>query len=168
MKRIAAVCSVAVCSIALVVIMGVWFTHRAPALSPTTQHLYQALKAKDVQAVSDALAQGADVNAHDELGFTPLVWATINAGAVSGHPDTTAALPLLLDKGADINAPAVGNETALIVAVKTNNPPAVNILLDRKADTSIKNVEGKTALAFARAYRLSKIAAQLEAAGAMQ
>ena len=161
MKRIAAVCAVA-----LVVIMGVWFSRRTPALNPATQHLYQALKAKDVRAVSDTLAQGADVNARDEFGFTPLVWATVNAGAISGRPDTTDALPLLLDKGADINAAGLGNETALIVAVKTNNPAAVKLLLDRKADTGIKNVEGKTALAFARGYRLSKIAAQLEAAGA--
>ena len=89
--------------------------------------------------------------------------------AQSATPDASVALPLLLlNKGANINAPAVGNETPLIVAVKWKKPEVVQILLDRKADTGIKNVEGKTALAFARGYRLSKIAAQLEAAGSMQ
>ena len=159
---------VAVLLVALLFGSGLWFARRAPNLSPATQRLFTALQNNDAPAVAEAIVQGADVNARNEAGFTPLVWAVANVKDGIPTPNATAILPLLLDKGANIDAPAVGNESALIVAVKFKKPEAVKILLDRKADMRVKNVEGKTALAFARGYHFAKIAAQLEAAGATQ
>ena len=76
MKRIVTVCIVVVAFAALICVGQ---ARRTPDLSPSTQNLYKALQANNVQAVSDAVAQGADVNARNEFGFTPLVWAIVNA-----------------------------------------------------------------------------------------
>ena len=51
--------------------------------------------------VSTLLAAGADVNAVDALGFSPLFHACYDAEADVGHP---AVVEALLDAGADIEA----------------------------------------------------------------
>ena len=59
----------------------------------------------NIEAVKQHLDGGADVNAGNEGGFTPLHYA-----AIEGHKEIAE---LLIAKGADVNAKAVDGETPL-------------------------------------------------------
>lgn len=62
----------------------------------------------NLQRIGELLAEGADVNARDGEGFTPLIRATRNR-----HVD---AVKLLLDKGADPNARSKDGTSAATLA----------------------------------------------------
>jgi ankyrin repeat protein len=64
----------------------------APVIVAASE-IHDAARAGDVDKVRDLMNDGADVNAPDERGFTPLLWAVYG-----GHLD---AAELLIDKGAD-------------------------------------------------------------------
>ena len=58
--------------------------------------LFQAVKDINIEAAKQAIADGADVNAKDQNGRTPLQLA-----ALKGHKEVAE---LLITKGADVNA----------------------------------------------------------------
>ena len=72
-----------------------------------------------VQALLDA---GADVNAKDIRGMTPLLYA------VSSEEQNAATIKLLLAKGADPRVKDASGEDALAWAGKFNNPAAISLL----------------------------------------
>lgn len=84
------------------------------------------------------LESGADVNARDTNGDTPLI-----AAAFMGFNETVR---LLLDKGADVNAQNNLGSTALMEAATMNKPEAVELLLSSGAETTAKNMAGLSAL----------------------
>lgn len=57
----------------------------------------------------------------------------------------SACLQTLLEKGANANAKDKNNNTALHYAAGYGQADMVKLLLDHKADVSIKNDDGKTA-----------------------
>ena len=99
----------------------------------------------DVNAVKIFINRGANVNASDQYGNTALHWA-----AISGGVNFTAALEVLLDNGCDINARNRDGCTPLFFASCCNKIKAVETLLERGADDSIKGTAGETALEIAR------------------
>src|SRR5438105_3577846 len=102
---------------------------RAPS-SALGDRLHAAVRAGDLAEVREALAAGADVNARDTLGGTPLLDA-----AWSGNLEITN---LLLARGADVNARhPEGGSTALEYAVLTDRPAIVRALLGAKARLDI-------------------------------
>lgn len=68
------------------------------------------------------LDRGADIEALDEYGFTPLLWA-----ATAGHPDL---VELFLDRGANVLAQEPGGNNVLTVAINSN-PEVMSILVQR-------------------------------------
>lgn len=66
-----------------------------PAGADNNSDLIDAAKQGDVVSVQVLLGQGADVNATEKYGWTPLLWAAVN-----GH---TEVVKLLLDSGAKVN-----------------------------------------------------------------
>lgn len=87
------------------------------------------------------LARGADANASDECGKTPL------HGAVHvNDPDVTR---LLLDAGARVDAKDNEGWTALCVAAKHGFAGLVKLLLDRGADPHVKLVKTYTPFNYA-------------------
>ncbi len=85
--------------------------------------------------------KGADINAVDKCGWTPLIFA-----ASQGHQDV---LRRLLDKGADINARAITGRTALMAAAQLASYDGVKQLSDRGADVNARTADGQTALMLA-------------------
>jgi ankyrin repeat protein len=77
-------------------------------VKPIAPNLVAAIRDGDVHAVRKLLDNGADVNARDAEGNTPLILASFYAG-----PECVA---LLLEKGADANAANRAGVTALIRA----------------------------------------------------
>ncbi|MCD6046295.1 MAG: ankyrin-3-like, partial [Gammaproteobacteria bacterium] len=80
------------------------------------------------------LDKGADVNAKDKEGKTPLFYA-VNKKDVS-------RAQLLLDKGADVNAKDKEGNTPLFCAVHNKDVPLAQLLLDKGADVNAKDSDG--------------------------
>jgi len=93
-------------------------------------------KYKDV--VELLLAHGADVNARDNDGKTPLIFA-----ALSGNKDV---VELLLAHGADANARDSEDWTPLLWAASDGYTDVVEFLLAHGADANARNSHGETPL----------------------
>jgi ankyrin repeat protein len=111
------------------------------------------------QAINDLISAGADVNARDCKGFTPLHYAVLSKF------DSRRAIRYLLDSGADIDArayqsPSVGilseSRTALVgptpLLLAAQRAPAyiVRCLVDAGADSTLRNSCGCGVLKLAR------------------
>ena len=106
--------------------------------------LHFAVRSGNLQEVNKLLASGADVNARDDLGGTPLLDA-----AWSGNVDITR---VLLQHGADVNAVhREAGSTALEYAVLTGRSAIVRLLLAAGADTNRRYRYDQTVLHIAAA-----------------
>ncbi len=95
-----------------------------------------------VEDVINSLRSGADINARDQYGNTPL-----HKAAGYGSPSVVTAL---LDSGADFNARDVYGYKPLHEAAQGNPNPAVTVaLLDAGADVNAVSGDGDTPLHFA-------------------
>jgi ankyrin repeat protein len=90
---------------------------------PTPLMLAADKSATDLVAL--LLKHGANVNAHDLQGMTPLMYA---AAALDQGELTTAAVKALLTAKADVGARTTSGQTALDFAVKYNKPNVVALL----------------------------------------
>jgi ankyrin repeat protein len=78
------------------------------------------------ETVATLLRCGADPNAPDELGDTPLIQA-----AMAGRADL---VPMLIEAGADPSVPGRDGQSPLFRAVWTRKPESARVLLDHGAD----------------------------------
>ncbi|ETK73926.1 hypothetical protein L915_19198 [Phytophthora nicotianae] len=144
-----------------------------------TTPLFWAASHNQIYAVELLLRHGADPNFRDELGFTPFLVAIqrcfpitaaylvakdsdINQRMQDGGQKTALMLlcqpqqfhldtfRMVLSLQATINVQDSDGNTALHHAVMNNIPMAVRMLLDVRAETTIVNKEGLTALGIAR------------------
>ena len=84
------------------------------------------------------LDRGADVNAADNAGETPLHCAS--------REDEVDAVTLLLDRGADVNVADNNGQTPLHYASSSGAVEAVRLLLDRGAGVNVADNNGQTPL----------------------
>jgi cytohesin len=82
--------------------------------------------------------QGADFNAQDELGWTPLCWA-----ASCGQME---AAEFLIAKGADVQATTKDEATLLHQAALAGEVRLAELLISRGAGVNVKDKQGRTPL----------------------
>lgn len=85
-----------------------------------------------------AVQAGADVNAIDDYGFTPLIETTI--------VNNIELSKIILDAGADVHEVDMSGGTALHWAVENQNIPLCELLLAQKADPNAYNKAGQPVL----------------------
>jgi ankyrin repeat protein len=131
--------------------------------------LLWAARKGSAELIRFLLEEGADANAScaqgGNRGTTALMEATV--WSTNSHPHIAAMKALLGDDGhpsTDINAKRGDGATALCLAAWVGNEPACRVLLEHKADPSIKYM-GKTALQLARKGKHEALTAMLRDAG---
>ena len=98
---------------------------------------------RDTNVVLFLVSKGADVNAKDDDGFTPLMQAML-----MGNDNKPAApiVEILVANGADPNAQDKQGNTPLILASERGVLEAAQALVAKGADINAKNNQGWTAL----------------------
>ena len=154
--------------------------------------LIDAVRAGNGQEAVRLIEGGADVNAADSLGTTPLMWAArygdassssacSEAGAKPAAENVFGVTPMseaaligsepvireLLATGVDPNSPNPEGETALMLVVRTGRVEAAEALIDAGADVNAKERwAGQTALMWAGAQLQPEMVKLLLAHGA--
>ena len=133
--------------------------------------LFHAAAFGEINTTEALLVNAANVKARSTRGWTPLMRTIAN-----GH---TNVMSILLAHGVDVNARNDEQDTALTLAVKeTYNPYAasdaalsnanekkclqmVTLLLEHKADATVRNKANETALTLAKKQNWQSVAAAL-------
>ena len=90
------------------------------------------------------LAHGVDVNAKYGNDLTALMWAA-GYSAEAGVNDAINVMTLFIDRGARLDEQDNRGRTALMIAAELDHAAAVDLLLARGADKTLKDKQGKTA-----------------------
>src|SRR5262249_14697787 len=106
-----------------------------------TTALHWASYRDDVESADLLIRAGANVNAANDLGATPLWTASLNASA--------PMVKRLLDAGANPNTALLAGETPLMVASRSGNPAVVEQLIAKGATVNARGMRGQTALMWA-------------------
>jgi len=111
------------------------------ASGATALHIASRWNAVDVAAV--LVKAGADLEARDANGDTPIQWCAAGDGDA---PGSASLMTLLLAHNADKNTQNVNGLSPLQTAVTAGNISAATALLTEKADPNERNNKGETAL----------------------
>ena len=123
--------------------------------------LSEEVRARHLDVVDALIGAGADVNAPNNGGITPLMTA------ISFDAESTALMRRLLDGGARVDAPDTRGKTALMWAAGYSRKEAVDLLLERGANPTLRDDTGRTAAAMTgNSKTAADLAALLEQAAA--
>ena len=138
----------------LYVLIGFSLTHAG-----SYDEFFNAIKLDDAAKVSALLSRGFDPNTSDPAGVPGLLMATKESAykvvkVLLNHPKIkmevrNAAMSLLLEENAYIDAASPNNTTPLMMAAHYSTPAAVKLLLEAGADPMLKNDLGLSAIDFA-------------------
>ncbi|WP_432712908.1 ankyrin repeat domain-containing protein [Pedobacter sp.] len=103
---------------------------------------YLVRKPEQAEVIKYFVDKGVDVNNADEDGLTPLM----NAAAANREP---AVFSLLLPKIKNINQATPQGQTALSIAVKSNSPEVISLLINKGADVKVLDAKGNNLLFYA-------------------
>ncbi len=138
---------------------------KKPAISPSPNpvghgagELLKAALQGNFDAAEHALADGADVNAMNVLGTSPL-----HAAAEKGEYEIAG---LLIEKGVGVNLANRRGWTPLHYAARYGHTGIATLLLANEADPNARNTVGDTPLHLAAAYQRNEIVSALLNAGA--
>jgi len=88
---------------------------------------FVAARNKDPEVLDYLLSHGVDLSAGNDLGYTPLILAS-----VANHP---SLVQRYVDRGDDLNARDIDGETALSLAIEKDWPLVIHILRTANAET---------------------------------
>lgn len=108
--------------------------------------LHLAVKEGKADLVSRLVAKGADVNARDGKGCTPLFYAKSREVA-----------ELLITKGADVNAKRKNGSTPLHAQANLGHADVAELLISRGANVNAKNKSGTTPLHQAKSREVAEL-----------
>nr|CAH7719369.1 unnamed protein product [Callosobruchus chinensis] len=153
--------------------------------------LFATVRSGDANQVADLINKGADVNARDNRGNTPLHLAVladklqvveklIEGGADVNAKNNHGATPLhwaalnqnvnivekLIEKGADINAKSSNGDTPLHLATKNSHLDVLEKLIKEGANVNERNKYGNIPLHWAASYGRLNIVEELIEKGA--
>ena len=120
--------------------------------------LNQAVVDGDIDQVKSQIAEGADVNTKNRMGWTLLHTAIRN--------NQTEVVTFLLDKGADVNAKDSRGRTPLHFAVETGQKAVVEQLIAKGAEINVMDGRADNALSLAKKNNQKEIADLLVKNGA--
>ena len=92
----------------------------------------------DIEAVKWHLANGADINARDNDGITPLIWVAVR--------NKMQAVELLIAEGADVNVKDKFNNTPMYRAAFAGQSEIVQVLIANGAGVNVEDAKGETPL----------------------
>jgi ankyrin repeat protein len=139
----------------LLLAAALWVT-AGPALAESS--LADAIENGRRDAALELLAAGADVNASQGDGTTPLHWAAYQLDV--------ELVERLIDRGARANTQNRFGASPLGEAAKAANAELVALLLEAGAEVDAANADGETALMLAAKTGSAEVASALLAAGA--
>jgi ankyrin repeat protein/beta-lactamase regulating signal transducer with metallopeptidase domain len=122
--------------------------------------LHGAAKRGHVQVLEALIAHGADLDAKDKEGRTPLMRACENS--------QKGVSELLIAKGADLNVQSNAGHTALHIACATGQKDVVELLIAKGAEVNVKEKAGRSPLVYARDNDYPEIANLLRKHGAKE
>jgi len=125
-------------SVALLLVAGCGGAGRPPDPDPHLPPLLDAARRGDLRAIRERLDSGGSVEERDDHGRTALHWAAIGGSREAGS--------LLLDRGADVAAPAQLKMTPLHWAALAGQAEVADLLLRRGAEVLARNAYGMTPL----------------------
>jgi ankyrin repeat protein len=111
--------------------------------------LHRAAYGGHRQIAQVLLDAGADLNAKDKQGFTPLHWAVYESLLL---PEAQEVAKLLVVRGADVNARDREGSTPLFWALWVGNRNLADFLLAHGADPAIRGKGNLTSQEMARRY----------------
>lgn len=118
-----------------------------------TNDLHRAAKKGDLVAVTKLLTDTnmkMTVNAVDENGFTPLMYASIIGDVTISN--------MLIENGADVNAQNQSGATALMLAAKYDHLKLCKKLVKAGANAKLKTTNRQTAFTIASQYGNAEVA----------
>ena len=119
--------------------------------------LHWAAYRDDLESVNLLVTAGANVNAANDLGATPLWIASTNGVAVAKR---------LLEAGANPNLALLAGETPLMAAARAGQAGVVELLLAKGANANARGPRSQTALMWAVSERHPAVVKALLAGGA--
>jgi ankyrin repeat protein len=175
-SRLLSICCAAILVLVLVA-LGFWWFSPSQQQRRRNNALVAASTAGDVKGVQDALAGGADPNARDGNGMTPLMFAARGERPDHRNPTATdhpAVAELLLKRGANVNGATDTGFVALFWAARYGHDKVIKVLIDNGADVNAKDEDGITAMRWAVTNRAAsptnydRVIALLKEAGAKE
>jgi hypothetical protein len=122
---------------------------QAGAHAASANSLFTAIAAKDLPELANMVERGADVNARNDAGQTPLM-----AAAMQGRSEKL--IELLVFLGADLRARDKNGMTALMHAALKGEQDNAEQLLQLGIDPDLKDNSGKTVVDYARTGGLTE------------
>lgn len=119
------------------------------AQKPTLESLVAAIEAHDEAELRALIAQGANVNAANDFGTTPLLTA-----AQANNAD---AIAILVKAGAKLERKDSMGTTALIQAAASGSSDALRALIAAGANVNAKQDTGATAIVFAESVEIAQL-----------
>ncbi len=126
--------------------------------------LFSAIDSASTKQVAKLIRAGIDINAKNEDGETPLMYAIKeHEGSIPRFEE----FKLLFEAGADRSIINEKGENAFIIAVQSGKKDVIKVFLDNGEDVNFQTADGSSALMYAKGlYRGFKVVEMIIAAGA--